>query len=115
MDSREVRAVRALRIAAKLPILVEFGGDELGVLEGIADGFIIGLDSHGPLDLDKPRDWQREIDQERRDEAVYAACKREADRRACADVSDGTPEPIEPVFEDLLDPPRNVRDPDGEL
>lgn len=82
MDSRLVRSARARQLAAMLLVLEERGGDELAVLAGIADGFVLGLDSHGPLDLDQPRDWDREIDQELRDTGVYRACKREAERRA---------------------------------
>lgn len=82
MDDRAVRSARRRRLCAMLHVLEERGGDELGVLEGMADGFLLGLETHGALDLDQPRDWDREIDQELRDIGVYRASKREAGRRA---------------------------------
>lgn len=121
MDSLAIRAARARRIASLLPTLVARGGDELAVLESELDGLLDGLETHGRMDLDAPRDWVREQDQELRDWAVYRACRREADRRALErraalapfiddeatevtppmiaarddEVSDGTPELIE--------------------
>lgn len=84
-DDYTQRRARAAYLARLLDVLVERGGDELAVLEGMALGLIAGLGSYGPLDLDTDRrEWDREIDQERRDELVYRACKREADRRATA-------------------------------
>ncbi len=95
-DSLLVRRARERRLIPLLGLLAERGGDELAVIEGLVDGLVHGLDEHGSLDLDTdPRDWDHEIDQERRDEAVYRACKREADRRARVQRVANEPEPGE--------------------
>src|SRR5262245_24395319 len=99
VDSLMVRAARRRRLSAMLLVLEERGGDEIAVLEGVADGMIQGLDVYGPLDLREPRDWDRDIDQELRDAAFYRACKREADRRAL--VSQIAARPDDEVVVDL--------------
>jgi hypothetical protein len=97
VDSLQVRSARRRRIAGMLHTLEERGGDELAVIEAEVDGFIRGLDSHGPLNLDEPRDWQREMDQEKRDYALYEAMAREADRRAIVNAIAAWPDDVDGV------------------
>ena len=50
--------------------------DELRVVCSILARLELGRARYGLLDLDEPRDWQRELGEELLDAVVYAACVR---------------------------------------
>lgn len=47
--------------------------DELRVIDRLIARVELGADRYGPLDLSKPRDWDRELAEEAEDIVVYRA------------------------------------------
>lgn len=65
----------ARRLIASISDLAD-QGDELLVIDGFVRGLVQGRLTYGALDLRRPRDWQREGDEEIRDFAIYSSCGR---------------------------------------
>lgn len=95
METLTERRRLAIKLINRIMRLTDEGYDELRVIDGFVRRLEKGLDTYGPLDLEKGeasrRDLDAEADEEIADWAVYRALKRTSQRAMPFDLSERDP------------------------